>query len=197
MRRLITDLTALFLLLSFLLSSTVITSAAVRRMGDVDLDGEVTILDATVIQRVLVEMIEDSDGHILRYGDIDGGGLSIMDVTFIQRYLAQMDDGYPISEIVDEDPQPTEPDTAPVVVNGKVTIDGVTFDVSDIPDTLVIDNSESSVSRTLMLIPDRTLEPEDIFIQVNGGSYDYKTDYANDSFKESYLMTKNEKIAHG
>ncbi len=197
MRRLITGLTALFLLLSFLLSSTVITSAAVRRMGDVDLDGEVTILDATVIQRVLVEMIEDSDGHILRYGDIDGGGLSIMDVTFIQRYLAQMDDGYPISEIVDEDPQPTEPDTAPVVVNGKVTIDGVTFDVSDIPDTLVIDNSESSVSRTLMLIPDRTLEPEDIFIQVNGGSYDYKTDYADDSFKESYLMTKNEKIAHG
>lgn len=197
MRRLITGLTALFLLLSFLLSSTVITSAAVRRMGDVDLDGEVTILDATVIQRVLLEMIEDNDGHILRYGDIDGGGLSIMDVTFIQRYLAQMDDGYPISEIVDEDPQPTEPDTAPVVVNGKVTIDGVTFDVSDIPDTLVIDNSESSVSRTLMLIPDRTLEPEDIFIQVNGGSYDYKTDYADDSFKESYLMTKNEKIAHG
>ena len=166
-------------------------------MGDVDLDGEVTILDATVIQRVLVEMIEDSDGHILRYGDIDGGGLSIMDVTFIQRYLAQMDDGYPISDIVDEDPQPTEPDTAPVVVNGKVTVDGVTFDVSDIPDTLVIDNSQSSVSRTLMLIPDRTFEPEDIFIQVNGGSYDYKTDYADDSFKESYLMTKNGKIAHG
>ena len=197
MRRLITGLTALFLLLSFLLSSTVITSAAVRRMGDVDLDGEVTILDATVIQRVLVEMIEDSDGHILRYGDIDGGGLSIMDVTFIQRYLAQMDDGYPIGDIVDEDPQPTEPDTAPVVVNGKVTVDGVTFDVSDIPDTLVIDNSQSSVSRTLMLIPDRTLEPEDIIIQVNSGSYDYKTDYADDRFKESYLMTNNGKIAHG
>ena len=52
MRRLITGLTALFLLLSILLCSTVITSAAVRRMGDVDLDGEVTILDATVIQRV-------------------------------------------------------------------------------------------------------------------------------------------------
>ena len=68
MRRLITGSTALFLLLSVLLSSTVITSATVRRMGDVDLDGEVTILDATVIQRVLVEMIEDSDGHILRYG---------------------------------------------------------------------------------------------------------------------------------
>ena len=199
MRRLIAGLTALFLLLSILLCSTVITSAAAHRKGDVDLDGEVTILDATVIQRVLVEMIEDSDGHILRCGDIDGGGLSIMDVTFIQRYLAQMDDGYPIGDIVDDDPQPTEKptETEPLVVNGKVTVDGVTFDVSDIPDTLVIDNSESSVSRTLMLIPDRTLEPEDIFIQVNSGSYDYKIDYADDSFKESYLMTKNGKIAHG
>ena len=199
MRRLIAGLTALFLLLSILLCSTVITSAAAHRKGDVDLDGEVTILDATVIQRVLVEMIADSDGHILRYSDIDGGGLSIMDVTFIQRYLAQMDDGYPIGDIVDDDPQPTEKptETEPLVVNGKVTVDGVTFDVSDIPDTLVIDNSESSVSRTLMLIPDRTLEPEDIFIQVNSGSYDYKIDYADDSFKESYLMTKNGKIAHG
>ena len=197
MRRLIAGLTALFLLLSILLCSTVITSAAAHRKGDVDLDGEVTILDATVIQRVLVEMIEDSDGHILRYGDIDGGGLSIIDVTFIQRYLTQMDDGYPIGDIVDEDPQPTEPDTVPVVVNGKVTVDGVTFDVSDIPDTLVIDNSQSSVNRTLMLIPDRTLSPEDIYIQVNNGKYDYKTDYADSRFKESYLMTISDKVAHG
>lgn len=197
MRRLIAGLTALFLLLSILLCSTVITSAAAHRKGDVDLDGKVTILDATVIQRVLVEMIEDSDGHILRYGDIDGGGLSIIDVTFIQRYLAQMDDGYPIGDIVDEDPQPTEPNTAPVVVNGKVTVDGVTFGVSDIPDTLVIDNSQSSVNRTLMLIPDRTLSPEDIYIQVNNGKYDYKTDYADSRFKESYLMTNSGKVAHG
>lgn len=197
MRRLIAGLTALFLLLSILLCSTVITSAAAHRKGDVDLDGKVTILDATVIQRVLVEMIEDSDGHILRYGDIDGGGLSIIDVTFIQRYLAQMDDGYPIGDIVDEDPQPTEPNTAPVVVNGKVTVDGVTFGVSDIPDTLVIDNSQSSVNRTLMLIPDRTLSPEDIYIQVNNGKYDYKTDYADSRFKESYLMTISDKVAHG
>ena len=87
MRRLIAGLTALFLLLSILLCSTVITSAAAHRKGDVDLDGEVTILDATVIQRVLVEMIADSDGHILRYGDIDGGGLSIMDVRSVYKEL--------------------------------------------------------------------------------------------------------------
>ena len=197
MRRYVKRIVVIILILSVVLIADIPISAISRIKGDVDLDGEVTILDATVIQRVLAGMIEDADGLILRYGDIDGGGLSIMDVTFIQRYLAQMNDGYPIGDIVDEDTQPTEPDTAPPVVNGKVTVDGVTFDVSDIPDSLVIDNRESSVSRTLMLIPDCTLEPEDIFIQVNSGSYDYKIDYADDSFKESYLMTKNGKIAHG
>lgn len=203
MRKLIRlHITALLMLTMILAVTANANADAVSyQIGDTDKDGDVNIADATVIQRVLLEMIEDTDGHILRYGDIDGNGLSIMDVTLIQRYLAQMDDGYPIGNIVEDEPlpteKPTEPDTAPPVVNGKVTVDGVTFDVSDIPDTLVIDNSESSVSRTLMLIPDRTLEPEDIFIQVNNGSYDYKIDYADDRFKESYLMTKNGKIAHG
>ena len=203
MRKLIRlHITALLMLTMILAVTANANADAVSyQIGDTDKDGDVNIADATVIQRVLLEMIEDTDGHILRYGDIDGNGLSIMDVTLIQRYLTQMDDGYPIGNIVEDEllptEKPTEPDTAPPVVNGKVTVDGVTFDVSDIPDTLVIDNSESSVSRTLMLIPDRTLEPEDIFIQVNNGSYDYKIDYADDRFKESYLMTKNGKIAHG
>ena len=187
------------MLFTMIIGTALASHAAVYKMGDTDRDGEVTITDATVIQRVLAEMIEDTNGHILRYGDIDGNGLSIMDVTLIQRYLAQMDDGYPIGNIVEDEPLPTEKPTepAPTVVNGKVTVDGVTFDVSDIPDTLVIDNSQSSVSRTLMLIPDRTLVPEDVYIQVNNGSYDYKTDYADDRFKESYLMTSSGKIAHG
>ena len=201
MRRCMRLLIAVLLLFTMLFAYTVNADAVSYKLGDTDRDGDVNIADATVIQRVLAEMIEDKDGHILRYGDIDGGGLSIMDVTLIQRYLAQFNDGYPIGNIVDEKPlpteKPTEPATVPVVVNGKVTVDGVTFDVSGIPDTLVIDNSQSSVNRTLLLIPDRTLAPEDIFIQVNNGCYDYKTDYADDRFKENYLLTKNGKIAHG
>lgn len=173
-----------------ILATTVNADAVSYQIGDTDKDGDVNITDATVIQRVLLEMIENTDGLILRYGDIDGNGLSIMDVTLIQRYLAQMDDGYPIGRLVEDEPAPT-------VLNGKVTVGGMTFDVSGIPDTLVIDNSESSVSRTLMLIPDRALAPEDVYIQVNNGNYDYKTDYADDRFKESYLMTSNGKTAHG
>lgn len=184
------------MLFTMIIGTALASHAAVYKMGDTDRDGEVTITDATVIQRVLAEMIEDTNGHILRYGDVDGGGLSITDVSFIQRYLANMDDGYPIGSSVDE-PLPTEAETAPEVINGMVTVDGVSFDVSDIPDTLVIDSSQSSVNRTLMLIPDRTLAPEDIYIQVNNGSYDYKTDYADSRFKESYLMTSNGKAAVG
>lgn len=187
------------MLFTMIIGTAIASHAAVYKMGDTDRDGEVTITDATVIQRVLAEMIEDTDGHILKYGDINGNGLSIMDVTHIQRYLAQMDDGYPIGRLVEDEPLPTKKPTepAPTVVNGKVTVGGVTFDVSGIPDTLVIDNSQSSVNRTLMLIPNRTLAPEDIYIQVNNGSYDYKTDYADSRFKESYLMTNSGKVAHG
>lgn len=173
MRKLIRlHITALLMLTMILAVTANANADAVSyQIGDTDKDGDVNIADATVIQRVLLEMIEDTDGHILRYGDIEGNGLSIMDVTLIQRYLAQMDDGYPIGNIVEDEPLPTEKPTEPVptVANGKVTIDGVTFDVSGIPDTLVIDNSQSSVNRTLMLIPNRTLVPEDIYIQVNNG----------------------------
>ena len=190
MRRCMRLLITALLHFTMILATTVNADAVSYQIGDTDKDGDVNITDATVIQRVLLEMIENTDGLILRYGDIDGNGLSIMDVTLIQRYLAQMDDGYPIGRLVEDEPAPT-------VLNGKVTVGGMTFDVSGIPDTLVIDNSESSVSRTLMLIPDRALAPEDVYIQVNNGNYDYKTDYADDRFKESYLMTSNGKTAHG
>ena len=171
------------------LSYPIGAAAAAYQLGDTDKDGEVNITDATVIQRVLAEMIEDTDGHILRYGDIDGGGLTVMDVSFIQRYLANIDDGYPIGSSVDE-PLPTETETAPEVINGMVTVDGVSFDVSDIPDTLVIDSSQSTVSRTLLLIPDRTLAPEDIYIQVNNGSYDL-------SLKNFALISEGESVPVG
>ena len=206
MNKLIKSITAMILVGSISLFSTISLSALTHIKGDTDCDGEVNIIDATKIQRVIAEIISDDD-NIHRYGDIDGNGLSIIDATLVQYYLAQCRNTYHIGEMFEYDdpikpgetqtPSVNPTEAEPPIVNGKVTINGVTFDVSDIPDTLVIDNSESSVSRTLMLIPDHTLEPDDIFIQVNSGSYDYKIDYADDSFKESYLMTKNGKIAYG
>ena len=207
MNKQIRSITTIMLIVVILLIMSIPISAVSHIKGDTDCDGEINIIDATKIQRVLAEIISDDDGSIRKYGDINGDGLSIMDATLIQYYLAQCRNTYHIGEAFEYDDtvKPVETQTStekpteaePTVINGKVTIDGVIFDVSDIPDTLVIDNSQSSVSRTLMLIPDRTLVPEDICIQVNNGSYDYKIDYTDDRFKESYLMTKNGKTAHG
>ena len=74
MRKILRLMITAFLLSSIIIGNTITSHAAVYRLGDTDRDGEVTITDATVIQRLLVEMIEDNDGHILRCGDIDGGG---------------------------------------------------------------------------------------------------------------------------
>ena len=69
-------------------------------LGDADGDGEVTIVDATMIQRVLVNI----PGAVINEAaaDVDGDGeVTIIDATFIQRYLASMPVAFPINEYVD------------------------------------------------------------------------------------------------
>ena len=68
--------------------------------GDADGDDELTILDATRIQRALAGFtVEDPEGCALR-GDVSGNGLDILDATFIQRWLAGFEDPYGINEPV-------------------------------------------------------------------------------------------------
>ena len=69
-------------------------------LGDVNDDGEVSIIDSTIIQRVLAKIIVDTDGMISLRGDIDDNGLSIDDVTLLCRYLANIHLDYPINTIV-------------------------------------------------------------------------------------------------
>jgi hypothetical protein len=58
-------------------------------LGDVDFDGEATILDATVIQRCLAEIPVVSYNEA--NADTDGdGSVTILDATSIQRYLAEL-----------------------------------------------------------------------------------------------------------
>ena len=67
-------------------------------LGDADGDGEITILDATVIQRYLAGVInEDIIDSIA--GNVSQNGISILDATYIQRYLASMEIPYPISKL--------------------------------------------------------------------------------------------------
>ena len=69
-------------------------------LGDADGDGEITIRDATSIQRALADM-EVLPSFNETAADVDGDGeMTIADVTSIQRYLADIDTPYAIGETV-------------------------------------------------------------------------------------------------
>ena len=59
-----------------------------RKYGDVDDDGDITIVDTSFIQRHLAG-IDVFDAVQLKYGDVDDDGdVTIVDGTYIQRWLA-------------------------------------------------------------------------------------------------------------
>ena len=67
-------------------------------LGDVDGDGKVTIIDATMIQKKLTK--QDVEPFNEKAADINGDGLDIADVTYIQLYLAKIETPYPIGEYI-------------------------------------------------------------------------------------------------
>ena len=69
-------------------------------LGDADGDGEITILDATLIQRYLADYTVKDPERVATLGNVSGGGISIIDATLIQRYLAGFTVPYPIGEPV-------------------------------------------------------------------------------------------------
>ncbi len=76
--------------------------------GDADGDGVVTINDVTMIQRVLSQQLEDTDGSVARRGCVTGEVLSIVDATEIQQYLAEQTNTLHIGETVTEEQPTTE-----------------------------------------------------------------------------------------
>lgn len=59
-------------------------------LGDADLNGEVTVVDATFIQRYDIKMFELSDKQLLT-ADVDGDDdVNVLDATWIQRWDLKM-----------------------------------------------------------------------------------------------------------
>lgn len=75
-------------------------------VGDVDMDGDISIMDATTIQQYLVSRVDFSDKQLVLADTTFDGTVSIMDATCIQMFLVGLTD------IV----KPTEP---PVEDNDK------------------------------------------------------------------------------
>ena len=69
-------------------------------LGDADGDGEVTVVDATMIQRTLAHLYTSAFNESA--ADVDGDGeIAIYDAVWILRFSAQMDTPYPIGERVE------------------------------------------------------------------------------------------------
>lgn len=83
-------------------------------LGDVDGDGEISVIDATAIQRIIAKL-EVADARMTLAADVDKDGVvSIIDTTAIQRYMAKYDDGYGIGQPIGDTPViPTTPTEAP------------------------------------------------------------------------------------
>ena len=70
-------------------------------LGDADGDNDVSILDATRIQRWLASYNDGNEEQVLLCGDTDrDGDVSILDATLIQRWLAQFTVPTPIGEVI-------------------------------------------------------------------------------------------------
>lgn len=158
-----------------------------RLLGDVDGDGEVSISDATIIQRHVVG-IKTPFSVTASVADVDGDHtVTLMDATHIQRWMVNLPETCPISAPVAE-PSPTE---------RYVTVEGVTFDLKKVPSDVVLNDDNLSNGVTLMLIPQSEINPYDITTVVNNGHYKNRIDYTDSRFKESYLMEKNTDILQG
>ena len=61
-----------------------------KKIGDVDMNGEVEIIDVTILQRYLVELDELSYEQLMLADVDDNGDVEVIDATILQRYLADM-----------------------------------------------------------------------------------------------------------
>ena len=194
--------TIFVLLLSiWLIASIMIAPRAENSMllGDADGDSEISITDATMIQRDVAKITEIDD-DCRRSADVDSDGiLTIMDATSIQCWLVHFSVAYPIGEPMYDSSLPTEetitvsteaPSPQPSVVrnNKTVTVDGIAFNISKIPDAITLDDSTENTAKIILqnkILP----APDDIHIEISGCDHVHRFTYSDTRFREYYLAS--------
>ena len=189
-------------LLSIWLSASVMIAPHAESsllLGDADGDSEICITDATTIQRDVAKLFEINDGR-LRSADVDSDGIiTIMDATIIQRWLVHFSVAYPIGEPMGIFSLPTEETIAvsteahSVVRNNKtVTVDGIAFNISKIPDTITLDDSTGNTAK--LTLQNRLLPtPDDVHIEISGCDHVRRFTYNDARFREYYLASDDRK----
>ena len=107
-------------------------------VGDVNLDGRVTIYDATLIQKYIVERISFNECQLLAADCDFDGKISIKDASCIQKYIVELTGcGYVGQYLVHIEQPTTEPTTTVVVTQPATTIPVTTKPVVTQPVTTV------------------------------------------------------------
>ena len=102
MKKLIVVISVLLAASMFMFSAAVSAGSGSYLIGDTDGSGVVSIEDVTLIQKVLAELVADTDGSITKRGNLDGDELSISDATSVQMYIAGFRNDYNIGETAEE-----------------------------------------------------------------------------------------------
>ena len=198
--------TIFVLLLSiWIIASVMIAPRAENSMllGDADGDEEICITDATMIQRDVAKITEIND-NCRRCADVDSDGIiTVIDATIIQRWLVHFSVAYPIGEPMYGSSLPTEetitvsteaPSQQPSVVrnNKTVTVDGIAFNISKIPDTITLDDSTGNTAK--LILQNKILPvPDDIHIEISGCDHVRRFTYSDARFREYYLASDGRK----
>ena len=189
------------IIIALVLTLTLITTmtiaprgATILLLGDADGDGEVCITDATMIQRDGAKLtVIDNDYR--RSADVDSDGvLTIMDATNIQRWLVHFGVTYLIGEPINNSVSTEEKETVQVIPlteahsvtrnNKAVTVDGIDFNISKIPDAITLDDSSGNTA-SFMLCNKALSNPADVHIEIVSNSNVIQIDYSDKRFKET------------
>ena len=156
-----------------------------------------------MIQRDVAKITEIND-NCRRCADVDSDGIiTVIDATIIQRWLVHFSVAYPIGEPMYGSSLPTEetitvsteaPSQQPSVVrnNKTVTVDGIAFNISKIPDTITLDDSTGNTAK--LILQNKILPvPDDIHIEISGCDHVRRFTYSDARFREYYLASDGRK----
>ena len=182
-------------------------------LGDADGDGEVCITDATKVQRDVAQ-ITAIDDDLRRSADVDSDGvITILDATSIQRWLVHFAVAYPIGTPINISVPTEEKETVPIIPppeastiatetptltqsvirsDKTVTVDGIDFNISKIPDAVTLDDSSGNCA-SFMLRNKALPEPADVHIEVVSKDVVRRIYYSDERYKETYLAELNGK----
>lgn len=96
-------------------------------IGDVDMNGRISVLDATEIQKYIAEIVLLSEDAVIAADCDDDGRVSIKDATAVQKYIAELEDCGIVGEYVVIGTEPTTvPPTTPPTTAQPTTVQPTT-----------------------------------------------------------------------